>query len=140
MIDKTGIKEGPPSPAKQAAAFHISIRRLQSEVYTVLYNPTSAQGRLSPDAAWYESVTKRLDNLRSAMTPVGTFVSRGWLELNYNHTMVLLHRPSPVVPAPPRQSLQKSLNGAIGMMNMYKEMYRSGRVNYSESHLDHADL
>lgn len=132
LISSHAIGNGPPSPAKQAAIFHFTIRRLQSEVFGMLYNPTSAQGRLVPDEAWYRSVLQRLEHLNTSLQPIGTFVSKGWIELNYHHVMVLLHRPSPVVAQPPRESLRKALAGAMGMMNMYKDMYRSGRVNYSK--------
>jgi hypothetical protein len=65
--------------------------------------------------------------------PPGTgFCSDEWLSLCFHQTITLLHRPSPGNPSPSRESLDKALKGSSATMKLYKDVYRTGQMNFGE--------
>jgi len=128
----------PVSPAKLTAIHHVRIRQLQSEIQEKLYSPVQHSGSNdmathTPPHDWFVSVRERLTAWRQqAPTPLG-FCSTSWFDLNYHITLTLLNRPSPRNPKPGKESLRTTRQAASAAMRTYKEMLKTGRVNWSES-------
>lgn len=125
------------SPAKLTAIHHVRIRRLQSEIQETLYCPEQRRsldgiGIQTPPLEWFVSIKERLTQWRrGAPAPVG-FCSTTWFHLNYHITLTLLNRPSPRNPHPSKESLRITRQAASAVMRTYKEMLKTGRVNWSE--------
>jgi hypothetical protein len=66
---------------------------------------------------------------RGAPSPTG-FCSVLWLDLNMHISLTLLHRPSPRNPKPSKEDLIMARQGASGAMRTYKEMLKTGRINW----------
>jgi hypothetical protein len=81
---------------------------------------------------WFDTVVNRLDEWRATYPSPTGFVSTEWLDLNYHMTLTLVFRPTPANPNPGRQATKKALHSSSATMRVYKEMYRKGRINYSQ--------
>lgn len=120
------------------AIHHVRIRQLQSEIQDRLYSPAhhlSADEieHHTPPHDWFVSMRERLVQWRrNAPAPMG-FCSNTWFDLNYHITLTLLHRPSPRYPKPSKESLRVTRQASSAVMRSYKEMLKTGRVNWSGS-------
>lgn len=127
----------PASSVKASALHHVRIRRLQSEIQERLYRlPQNTNGTsdIDPDhIPWSQRKGQQVAEWRSAAPPATGFCSTTWLDLNYHVTLTLLYRPSPRNPKPSKEELIMARKGASGVMRTYKEMFRSGRINFGES-------
>jgi len=125
------------SSTKATALHHVRIRRLQSEIQDRLYCPIYHLGAddvsdQTPPIEWFTAITQRLVTWRrQAPAPIG-FCSDTWFDLNYHITLTLLNRPSPRNPKPTKESLRVTRQASSAVMRSYKEMLKTGRVNWSE--------
>jgi hypothetical protein len=126
------------SSTKATAIHHVRIRQLQSEIQDKLYSPMHHLGAEDvhcqmPPLEWFSLISQRLVSWRrKAPAPIG-FCSDTWFDLNYHITLTLLNRPSPRNPKPSRESLRITRQASSAVMRSYKEMLKTGRVNWSES-------
>jgi len=127
---QTSDKSSRNDPRKLATRHHIRIRRLQSEIHERLYSAAPLEE--PPSKSWFDSVISRLNQWREDWPTPTSFVSEEWLNLNYHMTVTLLLRPTAGNPNPDRSQTQTALDSSSQVMRFYKDMFRKGRINYSE--------
>lgn len=84
-----------------------------------------------------EQARKRLNRLD---TPLRYGLSSAFilapLDLKYHHTIMLLYRPSPLIPQPSALALRFCFESAMETIRIYSDMYRNGSMtnSYLEAH------
>lgn len=138
-IPDGAIRSPPPFlteyDSNRAFAIHlIRCRRLESEVYTTLYELPPMNGAVLDLNVWRESMQQRLLEWRAStpaslqlptqLAPVDIF--DGLLQ----NLLVLLRYPSPAFPSPSDQDLVLLAQSAVESITCYKRAFRDGHLRF----------
>ncbi|KAF7543688.1 hypothetical protein G7046_g9946 [Stylonectria norvegica] len=147
-LEEQGIEVGFPdlspesNPATdvhfQLVANHlIRLERLESEIKHVLYRH---QKRFSlayprPDyALWAEDIKPRLEEWRNSIPspqdahPESIYAFESWWEAIYSNTLMLLHRPNPVMSVLSAESLRICFDAATKLIMCIRTLQREHRL------------
>lgn len=120
----------------------IPLRQLQSEIITRLYSARAIES--PPDDAWFEDAFSRLKKwLATTPDPKGAMTTEGFAisfhstssasceqDVDDADTCLLLFRPSPASPRPPRESLATVLASSSYIIRIYRRMQLTNRINW----------
>ncbi len=123
MVDVQFPTEDPGSQFLNVVRF----RQMQSEVLTVNF---ICREKIFPDhAKWVADIETRILDWGKAIES-GSISGPEWYKISVAHQLVLLHRPSPRDPRPPKTSLIKGFDAAIQVADGYLEHATSGFLKY----------
>ena len=127
-LDHDGISLSTPVPAQRTLAHIMEV------------------GPPTPNVDWQQRMMKKLHDWRQGYergqggpgapavertdgsnTP---FITKEWIDLNYNLTLSLLFRPSPNNPRPDHEGLQRAFVASGEAMKLFKAMHRSSSINF----------
>ncbi|KAI0020599.1 fungal-specific transcription factor domain-containing protein [Xylariomycetidae sp. FL0641] len=122
----------------QLVANHIAhLYRLESEVKHVLYHQLQGATLAYPRAdygLWLQDIQPRLEAWRenipppAAADPDSIYAMQSWWDAVWCDAVLLLHRPNPLVPQPPLDSLRTCFHTACVEVQAIKVLQRDGRV------------
>ncbi|KAG7722863.1 hypothetical protein KL933_000083 [Ogataea haglerorum] len=111
------------------------IRRLQSEVQSILYDKRELPRRFASLDDWHADITRRLDQWK-ADTPKSPrkmncdFIHEFFI-LNYSHTKVILNGLSPRSFSLTLENYMNVLEASKDIIYSYHELYQSQVINYT---------
>ncbi|KAK9472498.1 fungal-specific transcription factor domain-containing protein [Dipodascopsis tothii] len=123
-------------PSYKTVAVHIfQIRRLQSEVQTILYERAELPRRFATLKEWQIQMARRLEDWY-ASTPKSTEemncnFNLYFIDLNYHQTRLLLHGISPAIPRPSVEAFFIISDASEKIIRAYRQLHRERNINYT---------
>jgi len=137
--DSPSTIESPVDSHSQEVANHLTkLDRLESEIKHVLYRHQKWTSLAFPRpdyALWIEDIKPRLEEWRASIPPLqnahpeSIYAFASWWDAIYNNTLMLLHRPTPVMPEPSIESLRVSFGAAVKLISCIRSLQRERRLD-----------
>lgn len=123
----------PDDPERTLAVHLLKCRRMESELYTTLYQKRPANGALLDMCTWREDFRRRLFELHAELPPsqqtthlAPLNIFSGYL---YNN-LVILYYPSHHFPDPSNDDLATLAQSASRAIDCYKRSFRAGELRF----------
>ncbi|KAK9455825.1 fungal-specific transcription factor domain-containing protein [Dipodascopsis uninucleata] len=138
FITSQGIVNPPedtPPSYKQVAVHIFQIRRLQSEVQTILYERAELPRRFATLKEWQTNMARRLEEWNNtapkSIKDMNCNFNPYFLDLNYHQTRLLLHGISPAIPRPSVEAFFVIYDASEKVIRAYRQLHRERNINYT---------
>ncbi|KAK9352195.1 fungal-specific transcription factor domain-containing protein [Lipomyces doorenjongii] len=138
FITSEGIMKPPedtPPSYKQVAVHIFQIRRLQSEVQTILYERAELPRRFATLKEWQTNMARRLEEWHNTAPKSAKDMNCNFnlyfLDLNYQQTRLLLHGISPAIPRPSVEAFFIIADASEKVIRAYRQLHREKNINYT---------
>lgn len=138
FITPEGIVKPPddtPPSYKQVAVHIFQIRRLQSEVQTILYERAELPRRFATLKEWQTNMARRLEEWNNSSPKSASDMNCNFnlyfLDLNYQQTRLLLHGISPAIPRPSVEAFFIIADASEHVIRAYRQLHREKNINYT---------
>ncbi|KAK7203816.1 fungal-specific transcription factor domain-containing protein [Myxozyma melibiosi] len=138
FITSEGIVKPPedtPPSYKQVAVHIFQIRRLQSEVQTILYERAELPRRFATLKEWQTNMARRLEEWHNSSPKSAKDMNCNFnlyfLDLNYQQTRLLLHGISPAIPRPSVEAFFIIADASEHVIRAYRQLHREKNINYT---------
>ncbi|KAK9461820.1 fungal-specific transcription factor domain-containing protein [Lipomyces oligophaga] len=138
FITSEGIIDPPentPPSYKQVAVHIFQIRRLQSEVQTILYERAELPRRFATLKEWQNNMSRRLEEWHKSAPKsskdMNCDFNLSFLDLNYQQTRLLLHGISPAIPRPSVEAFFIIADASEQVIRAYRQLHREKNINYT---------
>ena len=114
------------------------LAQLESEIKHVLYSHFGGSLLAYPRAdyaQWIVDIEKRLKNWHEAIPPShnahvsSIFASQAYWDAIYNNALLLLYRPSPIVPEPTLEAINTSFDASCKLISCIKTLHRERKID-----------
>ncbi|KAL4873935.1 hypothetical protein BDV12DRAFT_158780 [Aspergillus spectabilis] len=143
--DRDLMSIGPDQQPYTESTSHISysihvfrLAQLNSEIKYIMHSinrdaPAYALPAVRNIQTWQEDMVKYLDNwlLEIPQSGGAGFEIVQLCKVKYHETMILLLRPSPGIPNPSQEILDKCFDHAITLLREFSELYATGNLLYN---------
>lgn len=128
----------PLCPQKRVSNHLTKIYQLESEIKHVLYHQfkSSSLAFVRPNyELWFPDISKRLEQWYDDIPCTrhterqGGYQKYSWWMAFYNNALLLLHRPSPIIPQPTTNSLRICVKAAHDQIFSIREIYRDNNID-----------
>ncbi|KAK9466780.1 fungal-specific transcription factor domain-containing protein [Lipomyces arxii] len=131
----TNPPEDTPPSYKQVAVHIFQIRRLQSEVQTILYERAELPRRFATLKEWQTNMARRLEEWNNSAPKSAKDMNCNFnlyfLDLNYEQTRLLLHGISPAIPRPSVEAFFIIADASEKVIRAYRQLHREKNINYT---------
>ncbi|KAK9366906.1 fungal-specific transcription factor domain-containing protein [Lipomyces kononenkoae] len=138
FITSEGIMKPPedtPPSYKQVAVHIFQIRRLQSEIQTILYERAELPRRFATLKEWQTNMARRLEEWNNtapkSTKDMNCNFNLYFLDLNYQQTRLLLHGISPAIPRPSVEAFFIIADASEKVIRAYRQLHREKNINYT---------
>ncbi|KAK9245938.1 fungal-specific transcription factor domain-containing protein [Lipomyces tetrasporus] len=138
FITSEGIMKPPedtPPSYKQVAVHIFQIRRLQSEIQTILYERAELPRRFATLKEWQTNMARRLEEWHNSSPKSAKDMNCNFnlyfLDLNYQQTRLLLHGISPAIPRPSVEAFFIIADASEKVIRAYRQLHREKNINYT---------
>ncbi|KAK9239548.1 fungal-specific transcription factor domain-containing protein [Lipomyces kononenkoae] len=138
FITSEGIMKPPedtPPSYKQVAVHIFQIRRLQSEIQTILYERAELPRRFATLKEWQTNMARRLEEWNNTAPKSSKDMNCNFnlyfLDLNYQQTRLLLHGISPAIPRPSVEAFFIIADASEKVIRAYRQLHREKNINYT---------
>ncbi|TPX18478.1 uncharacterized protein E0L32_011591 [Thyridium curvatum] len=126
--------DAPASFFKRIYLHYLRYRRIQSEMATALYQAPPPPYQPIDLDQWQQAMHGRIDSWYKDSPVVEGLsnVVKGVIEtfeVNYQHAVFYLYRPTPNIPAPSGSQLVTMTNAAVEMIRLYRHFFRENKLN-----------
>ncbi|KAK9446458.1 fungal-specific transcription factor domain-containing protein [Limtongia smithiae] len=138
FITSDGITNPPvdtPPSYKQVAVHIFQIRRLQSEIQTILYERAELPRRFATLKEWQTNMARRLEDWNNSAPKSAKDMNCNFnlyfLDLNYHQSKLLLHGISPAIPRPSVEAFFIIADASEKVIRAYRQLHREKNINYT---------
>ncbi|KAK9476618.1 fungal-specific transcription factor domain-containing protein [Lipomyces japonicus] len=138
FITFEGIATPPDStpPSYKQVAVHIfQIRRLQSEIQTILYERAELPRRFSSLREWQTNMSIRLEEWHrscpKSSKDMNCNFNLSFLDINFHQTRLLLHGICPAIPRPSIEAFFIIADASEKVIRAYQQLHGEKNINYT---------
>ncbi|ANB15320.1 Stb5p [Sugiyamaella lignohabitans] len=129
-----------PSGSLDVTLHILSLRRIAGQILEKVYTPIAPSSSTLHDPRiiideLHENLIEWRRNmpfpLNESQHPLIPHFTTAWFDLNYYNLVMMLFRPSPLLPSPPIENLKVVANAASMAIQQFTHMYRQSKLSFN---------